>query len=99
MRPLTDLYTLGQCQKIPGFTREKFKEEARDLYREINRLIAGKDGRTTRRNARPRRLAPSLPHSLDPVIESILCMYHLYIPYAISIFPRMRNNVFFSIKS
>ena len=40
LRPLIDLYTLGQCQKIPGFTQAKFKEEARDMYKEINRLIA-----------------------------------------------------------
>lgn len=42
LRPLVDLYTLSQCTKnIPGFSQAKFKEDVREMYREINRHMAG----------------------------------------------------------
>ena len=35
LRPVKDVYTLGKLQSVPGFTRPAFREEARDMYREI----------------------------------------------------------------
>ena len=40
LRPVQDVWTLGQCQSIKGFSRPAFREEAQTLYREINRMIA-----------------------------------------------------------
>jgi large subunit ribosomal protein L45 len=40
LRPVQDVWTLGQCQSIKGFTRTAFRTEAQTLYREINRMIA-----------------------------------------------------------
>ena len=40
LRPVKDVYTLGKLQSVPGFTRPAFREEARDMYREISRMIA-----------------------------------------------------------
>ena len=40
-RPLNDLYTLARLQSVPNFSRKQFTEDAREMYREINRLIAG----------------------------------------------------------
>ncbi len=40
LRPVQDVWTLGQCQSIKGFTRNAFRTEAQTLYREINRMIA-----------------------------------------------------------
>ena len=39
-RPVHDVLTLGQCQQIKGFTRDNFKAEAGQLYRQISQLIA-----------------------------------------------------------
>lgn len=41
-RPMHDVLTLGQCQSIKGFTRDNFKAEASQLYRQISQLIAEK---------------------------------------------------------
>lgn len=41
-RPMHDVLTLGQCQSITGFTRDNFKAEASQLYRQISQLIAEK---------------------------------------------------------
>jgi large subunit ribosomal protein L45 len=40
LRPVQDVWTLGQCQSINGFTRPQFREEAKQLYTEINRMIS-----------------------------------------------------------
>jgi large subunit ribosomal protein L45 len=40
LRPIQDVWTLGQCQSIKGFSRTQFREEARTLYKEINRMIS-----------------------------------------------------------
>ena len=40
LRPVQDVWTLGQCQSINGFTRGSFREETKNLYTEINRMIA-----------------------------------------------------------
>lgn len=70
LRPLLNLYALGQCQKIPGFTRASFKEETRNLYREINRLIAG-EGRSNNGHTHD----PPLPAARRPLPKIVFSFF------------------------
>ena len=57
LMPVKDIYTLGNCQYIEGFSRPAFREEARLMYKEISRMIAGNHHTALRHTCSEKALA------------------------------------------